>query len=162
SGSMSEDDRIGYARAGLHQLVDRLEEGDRFALVTFSDGAAERWNLTQGLDRPAIHGVIDQLYPDSGTNLHDGLEPGLAIAAASRAPGRQSRVMLVSDGMANVGISDDASIRAMAEAYIGGGTGLTTIGVGMSFNVELMRGLAERGAGNFYFLESPTAIAEVF
>ena len=162
SGSMLADLRIDYARTGLHQLVDGLAEGDRFALVNYSDGVSERWTLSQGLDRPAIHGVIDQLQASGATNLHDGLERGLAIASAARSPERQSRVMLLSDGMANVGISDDASIRAMAEAYLTDGIGLTTIGVGLEFNVELMRGLAERGAGNFYFLESPIAIAEVF
>ncbi len=162
SGSMSEDDRIGYARSGLHQLVDQLEEGDRFALVTYGDSVSERWNLAQGMDRAQIHAVIDQLYPNGATNLHDGLERGLQLAVAAQAPERQSRVMLVSDGLANVGISDDDSIRAMAESYLTDGIGLTTIGVGMSFNVELMRGLAERGAGNFYFLESPVSIAEVF
>lgn len=162
SGSMLEDDRIGYARQGLHRLIDELEEGDRLALVTFSDSVTERWNLTQPLDRAQLHDVVDELYADGATNLHDGLERGLQLANAGRSADRQSRVMLVSDGLATVGVTDDTSIRAMAEAYLSDGTGLTTIGVGLSFNVELMRGLAERGAGNFYFLESPTAIAEVF
>jgi Ca-activated chloride channel family protein len=162
SGSMSDEDRIGYARSGLHRLIDAMEEGDRLALVTYSDAVQERWTLSQPFDRVQLHAVVDGLYADGNTNLHDGLERGLAIASGARTSGRQSRVVLLSDGLANIGVSDDASIRAMAEAYLSDGIGLTTIGVGLSFNVELMRGLAERGAGNFYFLESPTAIAEVF
>jgi Ca-activated chloride channel family protein len=75
---------------------------------------------------------------------------------------RQNRVILLSDGVPTAGISDDASIIDMANSYIGDGIGLTTIGVGNDFNTELMRGLAERGSGNFYFLEDAAAVSEVF
>jgi Ca-activated chloride channel homolog len=162
SGSMVEDDRIGYARSGLHRLIDELEEGDRLALVTYSDGVTEWSGLDQPLDRPALHGVADQLVAAGSTNLYGGLERGFEIANGAFDLERQNRILLMSDGLPTTGITDDASIIAMAERSVSDGVGLTTIGVGLDFNVELMRGLAERGAGSFYFLESPQAIAEVF
>jgi Ca-activated chloride channel homolog len=162
SGSMAEDDRIGYVRSGLHRLIDELEDGDRLALVTYSDGVTQWSGLEETLDRAALHEVADQLVAAGSTNLHGGLERGFQIAGAAYDLERQNRVLLMSDGIPTVGVVDDDVIVSMAEGYVSDGVGLTTIGVGLDFNVELMRGLAERGAGSFYFLESPTAIAEVF
>lgn len=162
SGSMAEDDRIGYLRIGLHRLIDELEDGDRLALVTYSDGVRELSSLEQPLDRAALHAAADQLGAAGGTNLYGGLERGFQLAHASWDVERQNRVILMSDGIPTVGVTDQGTIVAQAEAWVSDGVGLTTIGVGLDFNADLMRTLAERGAGSFYFLESPTAIAEVF
>ena len=162
SGSMSVDDRIGFAREGLHALIDELREGDRLALVTYSDSVTVRATLAEPADKATLHAIADELVAAGGTNLHDGLETGFQLGLESYDVERQNRILLVSDGLANVGISDDASIQAMADSFLSDGIGLTTVGVGLDFNVALMRGLAERGAGNFYFLEDAAAIAEVF
>ncbi|HKE15959.1 MAG TPA: VWA domain-containing protein [Kofleriaceae bacterium] len=162
SGSMAEDDRIGFARAGLNTLIDELGDGDRVGLVTFSDDVTVRASLTEPSDRDALHAAADSLEASGGTNLHDGLERGFQLGLEAFDPERQNRVILVSDGLATTGIVDDASIQAMSDRYLSDGIGLTTIGVGLDFNVALMRGLSERGAGNFYFLEDAAAIAEVF
>jgi len=162
SGSMAEDDRIGYVKTGLHQLIDELEDGDRLALVSYANGVTEWSGLDQPLDRAALHAAADQLVADGGTNLYGGLERGFAIANGSFDLERESRVILMSDGLPTAGNTDEGAIVAMAEGYVSDGVGLTTIGVGLDFNIDLMRRLAERGAGSFYFLESPQAITEVF
>ncbi len=162
SGSMIEDDRIGYARQGLHLLVDQLQEGDRMALVSFASEVWARWSLEDGLDRPALHAIIDELRADGATNIHDALDAGMAIASANLDPARQHRIILLSDGQPTAGVTDTPTIVQMASDWIELGIGLTTIGVGTDFNVALMRGLAEYGAGNFYFLEDAAAVAEVF
>jgi Ca-activated chloride channel family protein len=162
SGSMAEENRIGFAREGLHTLIDELEEGDRMALVTYSDEVTVRATLSEPSDAAALHAMTDELEARGGTNLHDGLQRGFQLGLESLDPERQNRVILVSDGLATVGVIDDASIQSMSDGFLSDGIGLTTIGVGLDFNVALMRGLSERGAGNFYFLEDATAIAEVF
>ncbi|MCG8416697.1 MAG: VWA domain-containing protein [Proteobacteria bacterium] len=162
SGSMADEDRIGFVQEGLHLLVDRLEEGDRLAVVTYSSGVSVPAEFTASLDRPALHQLIDSLRAGGSTNIHDGLRTGFELSGAAFEADRQNRVILLSDGLATAGITDNASILDMAVEHIASGIGLTTIGVGVGFNVELMRGLAERGAGNFYFLEDAPAIREVF
>jgi Ca-activated chloride channel homolog len=162
SGSMDEDNRIGYARQGLNTLIDELGDADRVALVTFSDEVTVRATLSEPSERDALHAAADALVAAGGTNLHDGLERGFQLGLEAFDPERQNRVILVSDGLATTGIVDDASIQAMSDRYLSDGIGLTTIGVGLDFNVALMRGLSERGAGNFYFLENAAAISEVF
>ncbi len=162
SGSMASDQRLVDVKSGLHLLVDHVQDGDRVALIEYNTGVTVRVDLSSPLDRELLHSVIDGLEPNGSTNLHDGLRTGLQMAAEAFDLERQNRVILLSDGQPTVGVLDDASIIEMATSYITDGIGLTTIGVGDDFNVNLMRGLAERGAGNFYFLEDTAAIDEVF
>jgi secreted protein with Ig-like and vWFA domain len=88
---------------------------------------------------------------------------GLASGARPEAPSeRQNRVIFLSDGNATAGDTSQGHIMQMAKGRVQRGIGLTAIGVGVDFDVGLMRGLAEQGAGHFYFLENPTAATEVF
>jgi Ca-activated chloride channel family protein len=160
SGSMSEDARMSKVQRGLRLLAEQLRADDRVALVTFE--TATRLEVPFGAPRSALRSAIDALRPEGGTNLHDGLRLGLELAAGQLSAERESRVILLSDGLASVGITDAATITSMAERHIHDGIGLSTIGVGRSFDVSLMRGLAERGAGNYYFLEDAAAVDEVF
>lgn len=176
SGSMIEDDRIGYVKQGLDLLVDQIGAEDRMALVRYSSDVSVPADFatvseTGPVDdtllaawREDMHAKVDALEADGATNLEGGLAAGfqLALAAREAHPERSQRVILLSDGLATAGVTDDESIILMAEGYIESGIGLTTIGVGRDFNIALMSGLAERGAGNFYFLEDPQAIQEVF
>lgn len=176
SGSMTEDDRIGYVKQGLNLLIDELDPEDRMALVTYDtevELAAELRSLeeTDPADenalaawRTSMHAIASQLQASGSTNIYDALQVGFDLAEEARAahPERSQRVILLSDGQPTAGITDPAQILSMAEERIGSGVGLTTIGVGRNFNLSLMTELAERGAGNFYFLEDPAAIEEVF
>jgi Ca-activated chloride channel family protein len=162
SGSMWDDQRIDKVKAGLHTLVQNLGEGDRLALVQFDDRVDVLVPFAETLDKPHLDSVINSLTPRGSTNIYDGLEQGFKLASTAFSPDRQNRVIFLSDGMATAGDTSQTDIIAMADRYVTDGIGLTTIGVGMSFDVALMRGLAEHGAGNFYFLEDAAAASEVF
>jgi Ca-activated chloride channel homolog len=162
SGSMWEDQRMEKVKVGLHTLVDNLGEGDRIALVQFDDRVDVLAPLAEAPNKPQLHAAIDNLVPRGSTNIYDGLARGFELASAAFSEERQNRVIFLSDGMATAGNTSTPAIIAMAEGYVAKGIGLTTIGVGLSFDVKLMRGLAERGAGNFYFLEDAAAATEVF
>jgi Ca-activated chloride channel family protein len=162
SGSMAESDKLSFVKQGLHLLIDQIEQGDRMALVTYSGTVTVHYGLDSQFDPALLHNLVDSLRPDGSTNFYDGLRTGLSMAAQAMQYEREPRVLMLSDGQPTEGITDDQSIISMADGYISQGIGLTTIGVGIAFNVELMRGLAERGAGNFYFLEDSAAIEEVF
>ena len=102
------------------------------------------------------------LTPRGSTDIFAGLKQGFDLSVAALATDRQNRVIFLSDGLATIGNQDPQAIIAMADSYVERGIGLTTIGVGQDFDVTLMRSLAEHGAGNFYFLEDPSAATEVF
>lgn len=162
SGSMAEDNRLSFVKQGLELLIDELQPGDRLGIVEYNTSVRLVAALSDDFDKETLKARVRDLYPGGSTNIHGGLERGFQMIAESFDLERQNRVILLSDGLATAGITADESIIGMAETYIGDGVGLTTIGVGRSFNVNLMRGLAERGAGNFYFLENAQAIDEVF
>jgi len=162
SGSMSQDMRLEKVKVGLHTLVDNLEPEDRIAMISFDDVVTIDAPFTAELDRANLHAKINLLTPRGGTNIHDGLQRGFDLLGEYPVNERQNRVIFMSDGQATVGITSQSEIFAMAKTRIMRGIGLTTIGVGNSFDVELMRGLAENGAGNYYFLEDATAASEVF
>jgi Ca-activated chloride channel family protein len=162
SGSMWDDNRLEKVKVGLDALVDNLEEGDRMALVQFDDLVDVLSPLGETLDRPKLHSLIDKLTPRGSTNIYEGLERGFDLSDAAFSSDRQNRVIFLSDGVATSGNTWTPDIIAMSDRFIEKGIGLTTIGVGLDFDVELMRGLAEHGAGNFYFLEDAAAATEVF
>jgi len=163
SGSMSGGDKIGFVREGLTQMVNELNDEDRIAVIKYSSDASIEFPMSplRGA-RNILRGVIDGLRPEGGTNIYAGLELGYRTAFADYDSGRQSRLILLSDGVATAGITDDETIFELSRRYNSEGMGLTTVGLGTDFNFRLMRGLAEQGDGNFYFVEHADAVEEVF
>jgi Ca-activated chloride channel family protein len=160
SGSM-QGAPIEYVREGLYRMLDELAPTDHISFITFGDAAIVRTEFIAGND-PALVQAIDSLAAGGSTNIYDGLRHGFELVAAHADPATQNRVILLSDGVATAGITNDAKIIDMADGYTAMGLGLTTIGVGTDFDVELMRTLSEQGSGAFYFLEDPSAVQEVF
>ena len=162
SGSMAADGRLDKVKHGLNTLIDNLKPEDRLALISFDDVVTVNAPFGQTLDRAALKAEAAKLQPRGGTNIHDGLKAGLDLLGDAPPSDRQNRVIFLSDGLATVGTTSTPAIIEMATSRIVRGVGLTTIGVGDDFDAPLMRGLAERGAGNFYYLEDAAAAAEVF
>jgi Ca-activated chloride channel family protein len=162
SGSMASDGRLTKVKVGLHALIDGLRDEDRLAIVQFDDQVDVLATFGQALDRPALHALVEGMQPDGATNIFDGLRQGFLLLGDAPPSERQNRVILLSDGLATAGDTSQTSIMQMARGFVQRGIGLTTIGVGDEFDVNLMRGLAEQGTGNFYFLEDASAATEVF
>jgi len=160
SGSMS-GDNIHYLREGLYRMLDDLRPEDRVSLVGFSNTARVLVDARAG-DDPELTLAIGSLDANGATNIYDGLRVAYEQVEANADPSRQNRVILLSDGEATAGIQSNVKLAEMSAAYNAEGYGLTTIGLGQEFDPELMRDLAEKGAGAFYFLESPAAVEEVF
>jgi Ca-activated chloride channel family protein len=163
SGSMNSDGKMNFVNRGLSVLIDSLRDDDRIALITYSTNARQVLDLTEvGPNRRDLRAQLTNLSANGGTNLYAGLELGYQTAIAAYDSGRQSRVILLSDGEPTEGITEPDSILAMSARYNAEGIGITSIGLGTSFNYTLMRGIAERGDGNYYFLEDANAVDEVF
>jgi Ca-activated chloride channel family protein len=162
SGSM-QGDKIALVREGLGLLIDGMRDGDRLSLISYSDGVSVLSPLTAvESERASMRRMADGLVAEGGTNLAAGLEAGYRAIQDGYEPGRQHRVILLSDGVPTAGVIDPNAILASSRAYNSDGIGVTTIGLGSDFNVDLMRGLAQQADGNFYFLEDVGAVKEVF
>lgn len=161
SGSMA-GEPIEYLREGLYRMLDELQPEDRVSLVSFSDDARVLAEAITGDRTTDLTLAIDDIHASGSTNIYDGLRTGYDLVAAHAEPGLQNRVILLSDGEATAGITSTSKLVAMSESYNTAGYSLTTVGMGTDFDPALMRQLAEKGAGAFYYLEDPAAVQEVF
>ncbi|MDI1475205.1 VWA domain-containing protein [Polyangium sp. y55x31] len=161
SGSMA-GQPMDYVKAGLVEMIPALKPTDRISLVTYSTSAKLVLDHVSASDTQALESAFQGLFAAGSTNLYDGLFTAFSVADQHFDPTYQNRVLYLSDGVATAGLQNPSKLTSLAEAYAKKGIGVTTIGVGEDFDVEVMRDLSEVGAGNFYFLEDPKAVVEVF
>ncbi len=163
SGSMK-GPKISDARAAVLQLLSNLTDKDRLALVTYSDGvqiASGLLNIT-GANRQRLEQIVRQVQVGGGTNLGAGLQAGINLLRTSNRSTNAAKVILISDGLANQGITDGQTLSRMAAVAVENEFAVSTVGVGNQFNEYLMTAIADQGTGSYYYLENPAAFAEVF
>lgn len=162
SGSMAGEPLVEAVRCVRH-MVDRLEPTDTASLVVFDDRVRTLAPAAPVGDRKVLHLALSQVHSGGSTNLHggwqagaDGLLPGAAGAALAR-------VILLSDGNANVGaMTDTPSIAACCAKAAEAGVTTSTYGLGRDFNEDLMVTMAERGGGNHYYGDTAADLFEPF
>jgi len=160
SGSMA-GDKIEHARAAVRALIAGLGEGDRFGLVTYSDGAAATIQLGTLATRHPWLAIVDSIGPDGGTNMSSGLDLGFAMIDGARSASRAPRIVLISDGLANQGDASREGLIARATRAARGEYALSSVGVGADFDEGLMAALADAGTGNFHFLASAAGLDRI-
>ena len=163
SGSM-QGQKLNDAGQAVVGLLDQLGPDDRLALVTYSDGVQTPAALTPitGENHRRLVSLARSIRAGGGTNLGGGLERGIQILMASPAGERQRKIILISDGLANQGITDPAALGRMASASTEHRFSVSTVGVGLDFNELLMTTIADFGAGSYHFMENPQAFAGIF
>ena len=159
SGSMAEARKLDFVRTAAHHLVDMMGPDDLLSIVTYSQRVEIPWpSRLVGRDREVIHRIISGLYPGGSTFLSGGLEEGFRQAKAGRRKGTLNRVLLLSDGLANVGVTDRGALRERAGEMAENGISVSTFGVGNDFDEELMMRIAGGGGGNYRYLGDPERI----
>jgi Ca-activated chloride channel family protein len=163
SGSM-QGEKIEAARQAVQQLLQRLGPNDRLGVVTYENSVQLMSPLTAVNDanRGRLASAINQVYADGGTNLGGGLQQGIDLFLGTPDEGRQRKLILISDGLANHGITDPQALGRMAAAATDHHFAVSTVGVGLDFNELLMTTIADHGTGRYYFLENAFAFAQVF
>ena len=163
SGSMS-GQKINDATNAAIELVSRLTASDRFALVAYSNNAnvvSELVNVTPNAKK-RLNQLINSISASGGTNLGEGLQAGIDILTTSAKNGNSGRLILISDGLANQGITSIDALGNMASVAVKNEFSISSAGVGNDFNENLMTAIADYGTGNYYFMENPSAFAAVF
>jgi len=163
SGSMH-GRKLMDARQAVNKLLSHLTADDRFALVTYSEGVQTVSGLVNVTDsnRATLFSLVNGVRAGGGTNLSAGLQTGINILGAPLRSENAARVILISDGLANRGLTDIESLAGIASMAVENEFAISTVGVGTDFNEQLMTAIADRGTGNYYYLENPAAFAEVF
>ncbi len=163
SGSMDRDDRLGLVREALSALVGELADDDTVAIVTYGDDSAILLEPTAAADEREILAAIDDLRPGGSTNLEAGLETAYALAERAFVEGGINRLVLASDGVANVGTVDpDELTRRISDRAING-IQLVTVGFGMgNYNDETMEQLADQGDGFYAYVDTRREAERLF
>ncbi len=163
SGSMAREDRLGLVKRSLRLLVDELRHTDEVGIVVYGDRGRVLLEPADGGESRAIMRAIDALEPGGSTYVEDGLRLAYEMASKRVRPGRITRVMLLSDGVGNVGRTGADSILGQIRSHVDGGVTLTTVGFGMgNYNDILMEQLANDGDGTYHYVDSLTEARRVF
>ena len=163
SGSMSSSDKLGLAKESLHLLVNQLGVEDSVAIATYAGRVETVLAPTPTTRRSRIHAAIDGLRAGGSTAMGSGLQLAYDMAHQAYVPGAENRVVVLSDGDANVGPSSHTTILETIEDYAGQGITLSSIGFGMgNYKDTLMEQLADRGDGNYHYVDSLREADKVF
>ncbi len=163
SGSMKQVNRLGLLKQSLQLLVEQLGPDDTVSIVTYGSRARVELEPTNGRNQAAILDAIDGLRSGGSTNAEAGLVLGYQMANQGFRPEGTNRVILCSDGVANVGATSPDAILKRIQEEAEGGIMLTTIGVGMgSYNDHLMEQLADNGQGQYAYVDDLDAARQLF
>jgi Ca-activated chloride channel family protein len=162
SGSMA-GEKIALARGAAREAIDLLRSDDRFAVVVYDDVVdlvAESASATAEARRQA-HDALARTDARGATDLAGGWLRGCEQVGLSLREVTIGRCLLLTDGLANRGITDPAELFRHAEELRARGVSTSTFGVGADFDERLLKGIAERSGGRFYFLEQPRQIPDI-
>ena len=155
SGSMDGDPLVAV-KTSLHAIVDRMKPADAFGVVIFDDAAeiAVPIRLMADHHRPTVHALIEGIAPGGSTDLSAGYLLGLTEARRMMGATGASLIIL-SDGHANAGIRDGATLGGLAATAASEGISTATIGLGAGYDETLLALLATQGQGSHRFAATP-------
>jgi Ca-activated chloride channel family protein len=162
SGSMNAPDKWPYLQQSLRLFFESLDAEDMVAVIGYDDDAEVVLTSQRAGHGTWIAQTIRRLRPGGATNLHAGLMLGFQEVDRHFDIRRNNRVILLTDGIANRGVTDPERIAQDALAYNERGIYLSTIGLGLEFNDELLSRLARQGKGAYHFVDSAQEMDKVF
>ncbi len=162
SGSMADKGKMEYAKAAAKFIVDNLTSEDRLSIVEYDDRIKVLWPSSAVTSKTQIKRAIDRLEPRGSTNLCGGMQEGIEETGKYIREEKLNRVILLSDGLANQGVTDRSSIYRFARNARQSGVTISTIGLGLEYDEDLMQGIAENGSGRYYYVESPSQMESIF
>jgi Ca-activated chloride channel family protein len=163
SGSMKKENRLGLVKKALNILVDQLRPTDKVGIVVY--GSRGRLVLPHtGIEqRSQILAAINSLSPSGSTNAEEGLRIGYDLAWRNASVNHINRVILCSDGVANVGNTGPDEILQEIRTYVNKGITLSTVGFGMgNYNDVLMERLADTGNGSYAYVDTLSEAKRIF
>ena len=163
SGSMAGERKFSLAREAVEQSLRMLRPEDRFSLVVYDDRVdvlARSMNATPQAIRHALDS-LSTIEPRNSTDLCSGWMRGCEQVSEFVDQERTTRVLLLTDGLANHGIQDRDTLARHASELRQRGVSTSTFGVGSDFDERLLRDMAHEGGGNFYFLENALQIPDL-
>lgn len=161
SSSMS-GDKFDKAKLAASMVIDRLSTNDIVSIITYDSTVEVLVPATKVSNRDALREAIMSLEPRGSTALFAGVSHGISQVEKFLDKERVSRVILLSDGQANVGPSSPNELGYLGESAGKRGISVSTIGLGLGYNEDLMSRLALASDGNHGFAETADELATIF
>ncbi len=163
SGSMNQKDRLGLVQKSLKLLVNEMNPNDQVAIVQYDSHARLVLEHTPISNKAAILKAIKDLQCGGSTNLEEGMYRAYALAAGNFIPKGENRVLLLSDGVANLGSGAAEDILDKVSAYRDQGITCSVFGFGMgTYDDTMLETLANKGDGTYAFIDSQEEAQRVF
>jgi Ca-activated chloride channel family protein len=162
SGSMA-GDKIVNARNAASSFIQSLADGDVVSIYQYDDVVEQVAppTVVDANSRALLASVVQGIQPRGSTNLYGGLVAGIESLSSALAERPVRRVILISDGLANVGPSSPYELGNAAASGSARGVSVTTIGVGLDYDENIMTQVAVRSGGRFYHLQEPAQLAAI-
>ncbi len=163
SGSMSSSDKLGLVQSSLKTLTSELEDGDTVSIAAYAGSAGLVLAPTPMSEKADILRAIDRLRSGGSTAMGQGIQLAYAQAERSFHEGAVNRVIICSDGDANVGPTSHQELSTFVREHARNGVTLTTLGFGSgNYNDTTMEQLANDGDGNYYYVDSEKEAKRIF
>lgn len=163
SGSMSARNKLPLAKDALKILLKSLRKTDTVALATYASGSKIVLEPTSVQQSGKIVAALDKLTPGGSTAMSNGLTNAYKLALSNFKRDHVNRVIVLSDGDANLGPRNHQEILKTIKKYVDEGVTLSTIGLGRgNYRDRNMEQLANKGNGNYYYIDSAAEARKVF
>lgn len=161
SGSM-QGVKMERAKEAAIQAIRKLGPQDIVSIVTYDTTVSVLAPATKASDKATLFDAVRRIRAGGDTALFAGVTKGAAEVRKFLERGRVNRVLLLSDGLANVGPSSPADLGALGASLVREGISVTTFGLGLGYNEDLMTELARQSDGNHAFIEDAANLSQFF
>ncbi|CAF1333312.1 unnamed protein product [Rotaria sordida] len=158
SGSMASNNKLEFAKKAVISVLNLLHDDDVVHLVAYDDNVWNVFENARASARQVLYSVVEGLKTGGQTYLSGAMETGANLFEKYTYPGYSKRMFVLSDGLANVGLRTKEEIMKAVKKYNEKGIIIDSFGIGEDFDAEIMKGIAEAGCGQFFFLESAEVI----
>jgi Ca-activated chloride channel family protein len=159
---MAGRNKIDFARQAAAFAVQQLLPTDRVSVTIFDGEVDTIVPNAPAEDKGRVVDLIQRVQPRGSTALHGGWKEGARQVGEHLLPGAVNRVLLLSDGQANEGETNPERIADDVKRLTAEGVSTTALGLGDDYNEDLLEAMAQAGDGNYYYIESPAQLADVF
>jgi Ca-activated chloride channel family protein len=161
SGSMSEE--LPLVVQSLKKLTAQMRPEDKIAIVVYAGAAGEVLPATSGNDKASILAALDRLQAGGSTAGGQGINLAYQIAQQNFLPNGNNRIILVTDGDFNVGVSSTKELQTLVEEKRKGSVFLSCIGIGgNNYRDNMLETLADKGNGNYSYIDTPQEADKIF
>jgi Ca-activated chloride channel family protein len=162
SGSMGSDQKMEKAKQGVFEIVQRLNEGDVISVIVYDNCPRVLIPAQVLKDKAQIINLVSQIYPSGSTALYGGVELGAEELRKHANDYPLNKIILLSDGLANVGPQSTGELIDLGRVLSDEDIIVSTIGVGLDYNEDLMTALAQESGGNSYFAKDSYELVKIF